>query len=241
MSKLKIKLKGVVVPNDDKWIYDWIEVDAVSPRDVESQLEASNGEDLEVEINSPGGDVYSGSEIYTALKSYPGKVKVSIVGVAASAASVIAMAGDHVSISPTAQLMIHNVSGMVVGDYRVLDHESQVLKDYNVSIANAYALKTNLEQKELLGLMNKETWMNAQQALEKGFADEIMFDEGNKLAAAANGVMLPPQMVSKLRSVLKKDQNPYPPAPEPAKQAPVDIYQKKILLNRRKANVQNLI
>lgn len=236
---MKIKVKGVVIPNDDKWIYDWFEVDAVSPRDVDDQLEAANGEDLEVEINSPGGDVYSGSEIYTALKSYPGKVAVKIVGVAASAASVIAMAGDHVAISPTAQIMIHNVSGLAWGDYRVMDHESQVLKDYNVSIANAYALKTSLEQKELLGLMNKETWLNAQQALEKGFVDEIMFDEGKKLAAATNGVMLPPNMVSKLRSVLKKD-NPYPPAPEPPKQAPVDIYKKQILINRRKANVQNL-
>lgn len=236
---MKIKIKGVVIPNDYKWLYDWFEIDSISPGEVEAQLEAANGEDLGVEINSPGGDVYSGSEIYTALKAYSGRVRVNIVGIAASAASVIAMAGDHVAISPTAQIMIHNVSGMAWGDYRAMDHESQVLKDYNVSIANAYTLKTSLEQKELLGLMNKETWLNAQQALEKGFVDEIMFDEGKKLAAAANAYMLPPEVINKLRSVLKKDNNPYPPAPEPNLEL-VDIYQKQILINRRKANVRKL-
>ncbi|MFD1176872.1 head maturation protease, ClpP-related [Paenibacillus puldeungensis] len=199
-----VKIKGVIVPNDSKWIYEWFEIDATSPNDVTKSLEAANGENVDVEINSPGGSVYDGSEIYTALKSYPGRVNVKIVGVAASAASVIAMAGDHVQISPTAQIMIHNVSTNAGGDYRDLEHEAAVLKNYNKSIANAYILKTGLSQDELLSLMDQETWLNAQQAKEKGFADEVMFDTGNQLVASLNqSQMLPPAVIEKIRNTIK--------------------------------------
>ncbi|MBO8759618.1 ATP-dependent Clp protease proteolytic subunit, partial [Staphylococcus aureus] len=104
---MKINVKGAIIPNDDKWIYEMLEMDATSPKDIADSLPDTN-EDIDVIINSGGGDVYSGSEIYTSLKTYPGKVNIKIVGVAASAASVIAMAGDHIEISPTAQIMIHN-------------------------------------------------------------------------------------------------------------------------------------
>jgi len=240
---VKIKVKGVIVPSDEKFIYDWFDIEATSPKDIDDQLETANGEELEVDINSPGGDVYSGSEIYTALKAYPSNVTMKIVGVAASAASVIAMAGDRVLISPTAQIMIHNVSAMVVGDYRALQHEADVIKNYNTSIANAYALKTGMDQKELLGMMNKETWLNAQQAVEHGFADEIMFDESNRLVASIGSYMLPPAVINKLRATIKDLQlsdpvpDPEPPTPTVPRQAPVDIFQKQIQINRRKANV----
>lgn len=206
----KIKIKGVIIPNDYKWFYDMFDVDATCPADVEKALNEANGESIEVEINSPGGEVYSGSEIYTVLKAYKGKVTVNIVGVAASAASVIAMAGDVVRISPTAQIMIHNVSSTVHGDYRVLGHEAEVIKNYNVSIANAYRLKTGMSEDELLKLMGKGgsanlgTWLNAQQAKELGFVDEIMFDEqGLLVASVADSPFFPPSMVSKLRNLLQ--------------------------------------
>lgn len=246
---MKIKIRGIIVPNDDKWVYDLFEMEAISPKDIEDQLALANGEELEVEINSPGGDVYSGSEIYTALKEYAGDVTVKIMGLAASAAGVIAMAGKTVMISPPAQIMIHNVSAYgAYGDYRVLEHEAAVLKNYNVSIANAYQLKTGLDQKELLGMMNKETWLNAQQAIEKGFADKIMFDEGMRLTASTGNGMVPREIMNKIRTLLKKDQlgeSPSnqlvdPPPIEAPRQAPVnliDVYQKQILINRRKANV----
>lgn len=211
----KIKIKGVIIPNDYKWIYDWFESDSTCPADVEKALTEANGEDVEVEINSDGGDVYSGSEIYTALKGYFGKLTTSVVGIAASAASLAAVAGQPARISPTAQIMIHNVMSRPQGDYRVLAHESEILKNYNVSIANAYRLKTGLDEAKLLELMdaggsaNYGTWLNAQQAKELGFVDEIMFDEGNQLAAnASHSPLLTPEMVNKLRNLLKKPEEP---------------------------------
>ena len=201
---MKIDIKGVIVSNDDKWIYEWFGMEAISPKDISQQIQKANGEDLEIEINSGGGDAYAGSEIYTTLKDYKGNVTVKIVGRAASAASVIAMAGKKVLISPTAQIMIHNVSEMATGDYRVFEHEAEVLKNYNVSIANAYRLKTGMEMKELLSLMNKETWFNAQQAVQYKFADEIMFDNEAKLVASAfTATMLPQEVINKMRTYIK--------------------------------------
>ena len=212
---MKIQIKGVIVPNDLKWIYDWFEMDAISPKDVSQQIESANGEDLEVEINSHGGDVYSGSEIYTALKDYKGNVTVKIVGVAASAASVVAMSG-HVLISPTAQIMMHNVSSGTIGDYRDHRHESEVLKNFNISIANAYMLKTGMKQEELLSFMNKETWLNAQQALEYKFADEIMFDEGMQLTAISQNYLIPKEVVNKIRNLVNpEDRKTKLPPPDP--------------------------
>lgn len=204
--EVKINIKGVIVSNDYKWIYDLFDMESVSPKDVSAVLEETEeGEELEVQINSPGGHVDAGSEIYTALKSYKGKVNVQIVGMAASAASVIAMSGDHVEISPTAQIMIHNVSGGVWGDHRAMQHGSEVLKNYNKSIANAYQLKTGLEQSELLSMMNKETFFTAQQAKEKGFADAVMFDDAQApklVASLASGGMIPQPVIDKLRNEL---------------------------------------
>lgn len=193
-------MKGVIIPNEDKWIYEWFEIENTTPNDVLNALPTDNSP-VEVVINSGGGDVFSGSEIYTTLKDYPGTVTVKIVGIAASAASVIAMAGDKVLISPTAQIMIHNVASVAQGDYRVMKHEAEVLKNYNKSIANAYMLKTGLSQEELLTLMDKETWLNAQQAKEKGFVDEIMFDESNRLVASVQVGVLPKNVINKMRNM----------------------------------------
>lgn len=206
---MKINIKGPIIENDYKWAYDYYEMESTSPGDVEKAINgAMANEELEVEINSGGGDVYAGSEIYTTLKNYKGNVKVSIVGVAASAASVIAMAGDIVEISPTAQIMIHNVSTVAWGDYRDLNHTAEVIKNYNTSIANAYILKTGIEESELLALMDKETWLTAQQSKEKGFADAIMFDTNNRLAASMlNGSMLPDKVIEKIRNMKIVEKN----------------------------------
>lgn len=184
-----------------QWIYDWFEIDATSPKKVEAQIADANGEDLEVIINSRGGDVWAGAEIYTTIMEYHGNVIVKIPAFAGSAASIIAMAGKVVKISPPAQIMIHNVLGSIQGDYRDMQHEADVLKNYNTSIANAYMLKTKMSQEDLLKLMDSETWMNAQQAKELGFADEIMFDDEFQLVASdVNSQMIPPQVISKFRN-----------------------------------------
>lgn len=225
----QIDIKGVIVSNDDAFIYDWFEMDCTSPKNVTEAISGANGEPLEISINSPGGDVFAGSEIYTALKEYTGDVTVKITGVAASAASVIAMAGKKVSISPTAQIMIHNVSSYAAGDYRDFSHESDVLKGWNKSIANAYALKSGIQDSEILSMMNKETWLTAQEAKEKGFVDEIMFDDGKRLAASASG-LLPPEVISKLRNELLRNKKTAPQ--EQTANRSVSFYHKKLALKK---------
>lgn len=205
---MKVNIKGPIVSNSDAWIYEWFGIEATSPNSVNKVLEKANGEDIEVEINSGGGSVFAGSEIYTALKSYPGNVTVKIVGLAASAASVIAMAGDKVMMSPTAQIMIHNVSSRASGDYRDMEHTAEVLKSANNTIANAYRLKTGKTQEELLSLMDDETWMTAEKAKELGFIDEIMFEDGIQLVANTDfSGMLPPEVINKIRNTIKNPLN----------------------------------
>ncbi|MBY7003554.1 Clp protease ClpP [Clostridium botulinum] len=201
---MKINVKGTIISNDDKWIYDWFEMDATSPRDIEKALEqVKKNEEIEVVINSGGGSVFAGSEIYSLLKDHKGKITGKIVGLAASAASVIAMGCETLKISPTAQIMIHRASMVSAGNSEDFEKGAEILKGIDKSIANAYILKTGLKQDELLDLMAKETWLDAKTAKEKGFIDEIMFDEDNKIVASFDSGIIPPQIISKLRNELK--------------------------------------
>lgn len=197
----KLQIKGTIIPNDDKWIYNLLDMDSTAPSDI---VLPDNNEPLDVEVNSGGGDVFSGSEIYTALRGYQGDVNVNIVGIAGSAASVIAMAGNKVSISPTAQIMIHNVSGGAAGDYREHNKVSEILQKGNNSIASAYMAKTGKDLDELLNLMNEETWLTAEEAKEQGFADEIMFsnDKAPKMVASASPV-IPQDVIERLTNAMK--------------------------------------
>lgn len=166
MAKNLIEVKGAIISNDEKWIYDYFDMDSTSPREVSNKLSQYQGQDVEIAINSGGGDVYAGSEIYTALKEHNGNVTTKIVGIAASAAGMVAMGGSRVLITPTGQLMVHNVSSIARGDYRAIQHEAEVLKEYNKTISSAYRLKSGLDEDTLLEMMNKETWLSAKQALE---------------------------------------------------------------------------
>lgn len=198
----KVSVKGAIIASDDQWIYDLFGIDATSPKSVNDVIVDANGDDLEVEINSGGGDVFAGSEIYTTLKSYSGNVTIKIMGLAASAASVIAMAGNNILMSPTSQLMIHNVSTMGGGDYRDMQHTADVLKNANTTIANAYRLKTGMGEADLLAMMDKETWLTPQQALKHKFIDEIMFNDRqiNLVASFNNSQMLPLEVINKLKN-----------------------------------------
>lgn len=199
---MKISIKGTIIQSGLEDVYAWFGIVVTSPRMIEKALTTANGEDVEIEINSGGGEVFAGSEIYTMLKSYAGKVTIKVTGLAASAASVIAMAGNKVLMSPTAQIMIHNAWTVVLGDYRDLDHTSEVLKNLNQAMANAYRLKTGLEDAELLKMMDAETWLTAQQAVDKGFADEIMFEQSQIAAAAGTAQLLPLDVVNKVKGLL---------------------------------------
>lgn len=202
MEVKKINIKGPIIGNDDQWIYDWLELEATSPKMVLDTLPDTN-EDVEVLINSGGGDVYAGSEIYTTLREYSGKVTVKVVGVAASAASVIAMAGDKIQMSPTAQMMIHNVSTITAGDHADHDKMSEVLSSHDQSIASAYKLKTNKDLVDILNLMTEETWFSAEDAVENGFADEVMFQDKQETPqlVASMSPVFPQSVMDKLRAV----------------------------------------
>lgn len=197
MKIKKINIKGAIIPNNDKWIYDLLDMEGTCPKDITGIVNESSGEDIELTINSPGGDVFSASEIYTELRNHDAKVKSRIVGVAASAASVIAMAGE-VEMSPTAQVMIHKASTIGMGNSDDFTHTADFLDKIDKSICNAYMHKTGMEQQELLNLMQKETWMSADEAKEKGFVDSIMFDQP-KAVASASGV-LPDKVVNLIRN-----------------------------------------
>ncbi len=169
----RVSIKGTIVSDDDRWIYEWFGIKAVCPADIHKAIENANGEELEVEINSGGGDVIAGNEIYTALRQYKGKVMITISGMAMSAASYIATA-RRCQMTPVGIFMIHNVSGGARGDYHVMDKESEILQTINRAITAAYAEKTNMSQEELLDLMDKESWLTAEEALNYGFIDSIV-------------------------------------------------------------------
>jgi len=206
MTRKKIKINGTITSDSNAFIYKWFGIQVASPSMVAEALEEAAGEPVEVLINSGGGSVFAGSEIYTMLKDYPGEVVGKITGLAASAASVIAMGVDRLLISPTGQIMIHNSSTYSEGDRHTHSHQADMLLSVDEAITNAYSLKTGKSKEELLGLMDKETWLNAQKAVELGFADEIMFIDAS--ADVSNSmpsfVELPQAVIDKVRNELIK-------------------------------------
>ena len=159
--------------------------DEITPQMFRDELEEEEG-DLTVWINSPGGNVFAAAEIYTMLREYAGAVTVRIASIAASAASVVAMAGNRVEMSPTALLMIHDPSTIAMGNAKDMEKAIETLNEVKESIINAYAAKTGLRHNKIAELMSNETWMNAKKALEWGFCDEILYDE-KKVKPAPDG------------------------------------------------------
>lgn len=206
----QIDIRGVIVPDDDKWIYDWLEILATSPGIVRQALMDANGDEIVVTINSGGGDVQAGQEMYTLLREYSGRVTIKIQSMAASAASVVAMAGES-EISPVAQLMIHNVSTRAQGDHRAMEHAAEVLRSSDRALVSAYVAKTGRPEQEILDMMDRETWMTAQQAVDEGFVDRIMFADsqtsGNtlQLAASYNSGLLPQETIEKIRNSINRE------------------------------------
>lgn len=150
--------------------------DDITPAMFRDELFSGEGP-ITVWINSPGGDCIAASQIYTMLMDYKGDVTVKIDGVAASAASVVAMAGTKVLIAPTALMMIHNPATMAFGDHADMEKAIDMLSEVKESIINAYELKTGLSRVQLSHMMDDTTWMNAGKAVELGFADGILADE----------------------------------------------------------------
>lgn len=192
----RIKMKGPLISNNEYEAYEFFGLEAVSAKSITDQFPEDINEDITLEVNSNGGLVTVGSEIYTALKNYKGHVTVEVVGMAASAASVAIMGADTVKISPTAQIMIHKaLLGYVSGNSDDLEKAVNALKSSDQAIVNAYVSKTGLSEEEIFKLMKNETFMSANEAIEKGFADELMTFEKDLGAVASLESGLLPQAV----------------------------------------------
>ena len=159
--------------SEDTWFGD-----EITPAMFRNELSKVSG-NLTVWINSPGGDVFAASQIYTMLRNHKGKVTVKIDGIAASAASVVAMAGDETLIAPTGMLMIHNPATIAIGNKSDMEQAIRLLDEVKESIINAYEEKSHQSRAKIAHMMDEETWLNAKKALSLGLVDGILFNEGD--------------------------------------------------------------
>lgn len=204
---MKITINGYIVSNDWKPAYDYFGIAACCPNDIVIATAGKESEQLEVEIGTCyGGDIFAGSEIGTAIKAHKGGSDIKITGLAASAGSVIACFGPC-EMSPTAMMMVHNVSSGAEGDYHAMDKESNILKSANKAMAAAYSMKSGMTEDEVLKMMDKETWLSAAQAKELKLVDGIMF-ESSQLVAAIGPGMIPKAVIEKtLKMIAEKEQS----------------------------------
>lgn len=204
---ITIPIKGTIVNNDDKEVYDYLGYDNAAPNGVTKALKEANGQDVILEINSPGGYISAGSEIYTALKEYSGNITAKIVGQACSAASWIALAADKVIMSPTAQMMIHRASVSASGNTDDLSSAVNALDEMDKAYVDLYSKKTGKSPEEIYQMMEKTTWMNAKSAVENGFANEVMFEDEPATVNADGDLVVKPEMISKIKNLLHKNKN----------------------------------
>ena len=204
--KHKINIRGVLIPNDYKWFYDWLEEDSTCPKDIQKVLDAVVADDeIEVFINSPGGVIDVGSEIYTLLRGCE-NVRIYITGEACSAASIVAMAG-YCEMSPTALMMVHCVSSGTRGNHTAMEHMAEVLRTADRALCSAYVAKTGMSEEDALEMMEHETWLTAEQAKERGLIDAIMFEEKTETLPMVAGPMfvLPSEaQMEKARKMMKE-------------------------------------
>ncbi len=234
------EIKGYIVPDDDQRVYDWFGIGTTAPQNIKQAIAEANGAPLDVEISTCyGGDVFSGSTIYSALRSYKGGVHIHITGLAASAASVIAMAGPS-DMSPTAQLMVHRVSSAAQGNYHAMDTSSAALQEADKSIAAAYIAKSGMAEKDALKLMDNETWITAAHAVELGLVDKISDAAAPQMINAAYGLPLPRAVIEQTRAMLAEKktntgEKPEPDRPQPTPPAEPDT--QALALARAKLNL----
>lgn len=205
-----VKIKGPIVSNDTASFYDWIGWDCCSPEKVETALSEANGEDVTLEINSPGGTCVSGFEIYNRIRGYSGKVTAH-VSYACSAATMIACAADQVLMSEAGIYMIHNTQGRAEGDYRDMNGEGDALMQFNESLINVYEKKTGMSREDIQKLMDESTYMGPKRAMEYKFVDGLLPEtrgEGNLIqtAVAAEVPIVPEDIAKEVMAMFKNRQ-----------------------------------
>lgn len=228
----KFAIKGTIIPTNYQDVYDWFGMEGTSPGKLAAFLEEANGEDIILEVNSPGGYVFAGMEIYNRLKMYTGKITAVVMSIAASAASLIICAADTVQMCPVSQLMIHRAHSWTEGDKNDIYKTAEDLEKLDDTIANAYVDKTKLAKNDVLKLMDVTTWLGPEEAKEKNFADEILFTPGPEeqpAMAAGGAIMLTSAQVAQLAEAMRAEKT-------------VNQQQKTAALNllRQKYNFLNL-
>ena len=209
-----LELNGTIA--EESWFDD-----DITPAMFKEELFAGSGP-ITIWINSPGGDCIAASQIYSMLMDYKGDVTVKIDGIAASAASVIAMAGTSVLMAPTALMMIHNPATIAYGDHTDMAKAIEMLEEVKESIINAYEIKTSLSRSKLSHLMDAETWMNAKKAIELGFADGMLEDEkkqDDSTSYAFSSKAVANALFNKLAAKVKPEPEKEP-EPEPVPEIP---------------------
>ena len=207
--------------SDETWYGD-----EVTPKMFKEELQDGKG-DITVWINSPGGDVFAAAQIYNMLMDYKGNVTVKIDGLAASAASVIAMAGTEVQMSPMAMMMIHNPATIAIGDSSEMKKAIDMLDEVKESIMNAYEIKTGLSRSRISHLMDAESWFNAKKAVELGFADKLLFSKEELEGEEEKELEMEAVMFSRkavTNSLMSKL------IPKPEKKTPIEQLEKRLSL-----------
>jgi len=245
---VELRIDGDIVDDGMAWIYEWFGEPASSPNAFRKELKKHEGKDLNIWIDSYGGDVTAAAGIYHALLAHKGKKTVIIDSKAMSAASVIAMAGDKILVNPMSVMMIHNPWTGARGEAEDMRHTADVLDTIKETIVNAYANKTKRSRKEISEMMDAETWMDAKEAIKAGFADgmhEVGEEKGSKVsdsirnAFESSRISFQNSADEKIKQMLAvyAERNKITPEPEKNGLSTVSIYQAQILLNRRINNV----
>lgn len=244
---VELRIDGDIKMEQDFW--DMLfGIESFTAKGFIAALNNYKNQDLTVWINSYGGETYAASCIYTALKEHKGKISVKIDGVCMSAASVIAMAGDEISMSPTAIMMIHNPwMGRIQGESKDFRHYADVLDEVKSTILDAYQSKTKRSAEEISALMDEETYMGAKKALAEGFIDKILYQDeaSNELtgAVAFSGLRVQNTLNQSTREFFAEllerskqyqNQNPQDPPEKGAVTVDFNLYNNLILNNERR-------
>ncbi len=207
----KIEINGVIIPDEYSWYYELMEEPATSPQDVKSVLsEAAAGDEIDVYINSPGGAIDAGSEIYTLLREASASYDVTIyvTGEACSAASIIAMSA-YCEMSPTSLMMVHCVSAKADGNHNEMEKMAEVLQTADEALCSAYMAKSGMSKEDALAMMEAETWLTAEQALDKGLIDGIMFENAEEPRLVAGPLFALPsdEQLARARALRDEEAN----------------------------------
>lgn len=244
---VELRIDGEIVSDDDAWLYEYFGIKATSPNAFRTELEKYKGKPLSVWIDSWGGDTTAGAGIYNALKEHKGKITVKIDGKAVSAASIIAMAGEEIKISPVGIMMIHNPWTIAAGESKDMLQTATILDEVKEGIINAYQLKTKKSRNKIAEMMDNETWMSAKTAVKEGFADSMLYTEANtppiensfmfSRLAIQNSVSESTRRFIEQYKKIEAAKNP-PPKPEESQQSLVNLYALiKTRNGRRKTHV----